>query len=121
MLLKALLASIKACTLLILKWLNWAAIFDQSGEALNPSVPPVVLSQAMCLYTNFQLKQLKGTCSLQLTELLREHIQSQDIVGGSNSIFVHGHQIFAKCTCTKCTKMYKNVQNMFFPVWNFPG
>ena len=26
--------------------------------------------------------------------------------GGSNSIFVHGHQIFAKCTCTKCTKMY---------------
>ena len=24
--------------------------------------------------------------------------------GGSNYIFVHGHQIFAKCTCTKCTK-----------------
>ena len=38
--------------------------------------------------------------------------------GGSNYIFVHGHQIFAKCTCTK---MYKNVQNMFFPVWKFPG
>ena len=28
--------------------------------------------------------------------------------------FLFGHQIFAKCTCTK---MYKNVQNMFFPVW----
>ena len=41
--------------------------------------------------------------------------------GGSNSIFVHGHQIFAKCTCTKCTKMYKNVQNRFFHVWKFPG
>ena len=38
--------------------------------------------------------------------------------GGSNSIFVHGHQIFAKCTCTK---MYENVRNMFFPVWKFPG
>ena len=32
--------------------------------------------------------------------------------------FVHGHQIFAKCTCTK---MYKNVQNRFFHVWKFPG
>ena len=40
--------------------------------------------------------------------------------GGSNYIFVHGHQIFAKCTMYMY-KMYKNVQNMFFPVWKFPG
>ena len=38
--------------------------------------------------------------------------------GGSNYINVHGHQVFAKMYMYK---MYKNVQNMFFPVWKFPG
>ena len=37
--------------------------------------------------------------------------------GGSNSIFVHGHPIFGKCTCTKCTKCTKTVFSCLEVPW----
>ena len=48
-----------------------AYLFDQSGVALNPSAPPASCTISSYVPTNFQLKRLKGTYSLQVTELLQ--------------------------------------------------
>ena len=58
----------------ILKWVELGAIrrfkiFDQSGVATSCTISSYVP-------TYFQIKRLKGTYSLQVTELLREHILS---------------------------------------------
>ena len=50
-------------------------------------------------------------------KIKNNNINDHEEGGGSNSIFVHGHPIFGKCTCTKCTKCTKTVLSCLEVPW----